>query len=286
VLSAAAFFGSFLAGVLFLVGCRSILACPNLARTNYANRQVPTSAGFIFVPVYLLVYVAIRLSEKAHATKLFAPGESLLILIIGMCLLGIIDDMLGDRDSRGFKGHLRALFKGDLTTGLIKAIGGLLIAAAASFWFSNHLWELALNVFLIALCANIFNLLDTRPGRALKVFFPLLAAAIALNWRMGDAFIPYLLSVGAVALVLLPGDLRERFMLGDAGSNVLGATVGLALALGAGKWWKLGLVILLGSLNLLSERYSFSRLIESKRALRWADLLGRKGHGQDKVKYT
>ncbi|MBU4301305.1 MAG: hypothetical protein KKE56_00920 [Actinobacteria bacterium] len=276
LVAAGAFLGSIAAGILILAGCRHIMEhVPRVV--NYAGREVPTAAGFLFVPVYLLAYVVARILEEYPARMVFGPAESLLVLLLGMCFLGLLDDVLDDGESSGFKGHVRAVQSGRVTTGFIKALGGFLVAVAASLPFSTHLWELLLNAALIALCANLFNLLDMRPGRALKVFIPALAGVVALNWDLLDYFVPYLLSVGAVALVLLPGDLSRRFMLGDAGSNVLGATIGLGVAIGVGDWWKLGILLFIAFLTLLSEKYSFSRAISSNRLLNWMDWLGRKG---------
>jgi hypothetical protein len=286
MLSAAAFFGSMAVGILLLAGFGRLLEAPVLMRTNYAGRSVPTSAGMIFAPAYCVVYVFIKLFTDVSSRHSFGLGGSLLILTLGMCLLGFLDDMLGDRGTRGFRGHFESLLKGRFTTGFIKALGGFFVALAASLPFSLHLWDAFLNAALIALCANLFNLLDMRPGRALKVLVPALGAVIAVTWRLGDAFIPYALSIGAVALVLLPGDLRERFMIGDAGSNVLGATVGLGLAAGLGVWWRLGLAVSFAVLNLLSERFSFSSAIEGNRVLAWLDGLGRKGETEPGANYN
>ena len=85
------------------------------------------------------------------------------------------------------------------------------------------------------------------------------------------------LAVAAFALVLFPGDLREKFMMGDAGSNVLGAVIGLGLVLGTSFWWRLGVLVLMLALNILSEMVSFSEVIASNRVLNWLDSLGRKG---------
>ncbi len=284
LVAAGAFLGSIAAGVLILAGCGGLMEDgPRV--TNYAGSSVPTAAGFLFVPVYLLTYVVIRAVEGLPGKQAFGPAESLLVLLLGMCFLGLLDDVFGDGKASGFKGHIRAMFKGRITTGLLKALGGFLVALAVSLPFSPRLWELFLNAAVIALCANLFNLLDMRPGRALKVFLPSLAGVVALNWKMMDAFVPYLLSVGAVALVLLPGDLSERFMLGDAGSNVLGATVGLGVVIGAGNWWKLGALLFLVLMNILSEKYSFSKAINSNRLLNWMDRLGRKGEKPGETEY-
>lgn len=268
-----------------LAGCGGIMEDgPRV--TNYAGRDVPAAAGFLFVPVYLLTYVVIRAVEGFPEKQVFGPAESLLVLLLGMCFLGLLDDVFGDGKASGFKGHVRAVFKGQISTGFLKALGGFLVALAASLPFSPRLWELFLNAVVIALCANLFNLLDMRPGRALKIFIPALAGVVALNWKMMDTFVPYLLSAEAVALVLLPGDLSERFMIGDAGSNVLGATVGLGVAIGAGNWWKLGVLIFLVFMNILSEKYSFSKAINSNRLLSWMDRLGRKGEKPGEAEYN
>lgn len=284
--AAAVFLGSLAAGVLILAGLRPMLEHRVLRRVNYSGREVPTSAGILFVPVYLLVYVVARAFDQFPQRVMFGPAESLLVLVVGMCFLGLLDDVLGDSEVSGFKGHIGAAFKGRMTTGFVKAMGGFLVALAASLPLSPHPWELFLNAALIALFANLFNLLDMRPGRSLKVFFPVLAGVVALNWDLLDTFVPYLLSIGAVALALLPGDLDERFMLGDAGSNVLGATLGLSVAVGAGKWWKLGVLVFLALLNVMSERYSFSRVIRSNRVLNWMDSLGRKGERAEEANYN
>jgi len=277
LLSLALLLGSAAAGIFFLYACGPVIEHPFLKRDNFLGREIPGSVGFVFSLSYVLVYVLVIVFEKERPLVWIGPKESLLILVLGMCFLGLLDDLLGSRETRGFKGHVREAVRRRFTTGFLKALGGFLLAIAASAPFSRHIWELFLNGALIALCANLFNLLDMRPGRALKVFFPLLAGVIALNWSLENAFIPYLLSVGAVAIVLFPGDMSGRFMLGDSGSNVLGATVGFGIAIGAGTWWKLGVMVLFACLNLLSEKYSFSRIISSNRVLNWLDSLGRKG---------
>ncbi|MCJ7652844.1 MAG: hypothetical protein MUO75_03965 [Actinobacteria bacterium] len=286
LLSLALFLGSAAAGILFKLTCRPIIEHSTLKKSNYLGQDIPGSVGFIFALSYVLVYVLVIVFEKERPQAWFGPRESLLILVLGMCFLGLIDDLLGSRDAAGFKGHVKEAIRGRFTSGFLKALGGFLLAVAASAPFSQHIWELFLNGALIALCANLFNLLDVRPGRALKIFFPLLAGMIALNWRLENAFIPYLLSVGAVAIVLFPGDIRGKFMLGDSGSNVLGATIGLGIAVGAGLWWRLGVLVLLVCLNLLSEKYSFSRIISKNRVLNWLDSLGRKGEKAPGANYN
>lgn len=277
MLAVLAFVGSLATAAILLLGSRRMLEASSLMRANYRGREIPCSAGILFVPAYLIVFAVISVVQNVMDWEKSAAGLSLLVLVIGMGFFGFVDDVMGEGGARGFKGHFLALFRGQITTGSMKAAGCFLVALMASLPFCGPLWELLLDAVLIALFANTFNLLDVRPGRAIKVFIPALVGVATLNWRHVDEFLPYALAIGAVAVVLLPGDLSERFMLGDAGSNILGATIGLGLVQGAGNWWKLGFVIFLILLNLLSEKFSFTRVIEANVVLNWLDSIGRKG---------
>ena len=169
------------------------------------------------------------------------PGVTLVML------LGFLDDVFGGEE-RGFRAHLRAV----RTTGILKLVGIPLVA----LWRTRS----ASAALLVALAANTLNQLDTKPGRALKAY---LAAAVALRAPLG------------LAVLLLPYDLRERVMLGDAGSNALGAVLGLNSVdrfHGRGRWVAIGM---LAGLNVLGERRSLGALIERTPLLRDLDALGR-----------
>jgi UDP-N-acetylmuramyl pentapeptide phosphotransferase/UDP-N-acetylglucosamine-1-phosphate transferase len=302
-------------GVIFLFAFRNVLQSEGLLRTNYRGLKLPTAAGVIFAPSFLVVWMGSQAYYTANYeewTRLAVPGHfglrygmnMSLILVLGMCLLGLLDDAAGDSSARGFKGHFSEALKGRFTTGFMKSLLGLLVALAALLppylslgsMSASGYGKWILGAAVIALSANLFNLLDRAPGRALKVFFPALAICLALVLRSDTVTysVPYpsmssyavpALSVAMVALVLFPGDLRERFMMGDAGSNVIGAVVGLGLVLGTSFWWRVGVLVLLLAINLLSEKYSFSRIIASNRALNWLDSLGRKGDGPPAANY-
>ncbi|HEY5493195.1 MAG TPA: hypothetical protein VIK15_01275 [Candidatus Anoxymicrobiaceae bacterium] len=304
------FLGSLVSGLLMLFLFRGTLASERLSRTNFRGVKLPTAAGVVFAPAFLLVWIpvmdyAVRnllndsQSMMTNFRGLRTGIDSMLILVLGFCLLGLIDDVAGDSGARGFKGHFSEGLHGSFTTGLVKAFLGFVVAMVAMqpwLYIAGRMNASAyatwvMNAALVALTANLFNLLDLRPGRALKVFFPALALCAGLTLRFetlagGGFMLPYAplyfyvtpaLSIAAIALVLFPGDLREKFMLGDVGSNVLGAVIGLGLVLGTSFWWRLGVLILVLILNILSEKYSFSKAISSNRALNWIDSLGRKG---------
>src|SRR5439155_6251270 len=120
-----------------------------------------------------------------------------------VALLGLADDVWSGNE-RGFRRHLAA----GRSTGVLKLVGIPLVLLARTRSVSGAL--------LAALAANFLNQRDTRPGRSLKAY---LAASLLLDGRDGAATVR--------AVLLLPYDLRERVMLGDAGSNALGAVLGL-----------------------------------------------------------
>jgi glucosyl-3-phosphoglycerate synthase len=160
--------------------------------------------------------------------------------------IGLADDVWSGPE-RGFRAHLRA----GRTTGVLKLLGIPLAGLAATRSVSGAL--------LVGLSANALNQLDTRPGRALKAY---LLAAAALRAPKG------------MAVLLLPYDLREMAMLGDAGSNALGALVGLksvSRLTGRGRWLA---IAALAGLTLLGERRSLGELIERTPGLRELDAWG------------
>jgi len=162
-------------------------------------------------------------------------------------LFGFLDDAFSGGE-RGFRDHLRAR----RTTGILKAVGIPLVGLWRTRSVSGAL--------LFALSANLLNQLDTRPGRCLKAY---LLAARPLRAPIGRA------------VLLLPYDLAERTMLGDAGSNAFGAMLGLKSVdrfHGFSRWAAIGT---LAGLNLLGERTSLGRLIERTPGLRELDRLGR-----------
>ncbi|MEZ5372286.1 MAG: hypothetical protein R2704_06045 [Microthrixaceae bacterium] len=120
---------------------------------------------------------------------------------------------------------------------------------------------------LIAGSANLMNLFDLRPGRALKVS-ALTAGAMSLTTRRYDT--EPAVVVGA-SLGLMRDDLAERAMLGDTGANALGAV----LAVGAVQRWmpraRLAGLTTVAVATLTSERVSFTKVIADTPGLRHLD---------------
>jgi UDP-GlcNAc:undecaprenyl-phosphate GlcNAc-1-phosphate transferase len=199
-------------------------------------------------------------------------------LALGFFALGFLDDFAGDGSSKGFRGHLRALLGGQVTTGAIKAFGGLGLAFAVALWWESWFVPSAvLDALVIALAANFINLLDLRPGRAAKGFLILwVPAAVAAR---NSEYLPVAAAVAAALLVWLPADLREKGTLGDAGANMIGAVLGAGFVAGLGVAGRLVVLLLLLTLTLASERVSFTKVIQRVKPLRWLDGLGRRYPG-------
>lgn len=256
---------------------RSALQRPAFERTNYRNARVVTGAGITIVVVLVGVLSLAMLGSAAGLDLSAAIRDGLTLatlLATGMALLGLVDDFGGVGESGGFRGHLRALAHGQLTTGALKLFGGaaLGIAVAGAREASGAGW-LLVDGAVIALSANLANLLDRAPGRTTKTalgsFVP-----IAVLGRSADDLIGVAVVLGVAAALLLP-ELREEAMLGDAGSNAIGAVVGLAVVIVGSPVFRAGTGVVLLALNLASERVSFSRVIERTPPLRFLDRLGR-----------
>jgi hypothetical protein len=190
----------------------------------------------------------------------------------GAAAFGAYDDLAGSGDRRGFRGHLGALRQGEVTTGAVKlgGIGATGIISAALAGGSPA--DVILNAGLVAGGANLLNLFDLRPGRAIKV-------AVASGTLLGAAGRDSVAAPLGAALALLPEDLGERAMLGDAGANALGAMLG-ASAAGLSRPARVALLAGIAGLTAASEKVSFTKVIARTPALNWLDMLGRRSAPQ------
>ena len=270
--------GGVVAALLMERASAPVLSSPALRRRNYRDHELATAGGIVIVLAVLVVEGArTALAEFGLGDEL---SDSLLrSMVLFACFafafLGLIDDLLGTDTDRGFRGHLQALAHGRLTTGAMKLFGGAVVAVvltAAPGEVSGR--RLLADAALVALAANLGNLLDRAPGRTIKVGIILyLPIALAAGTSpVGLALAPV---VGAAA-GLLPADLDERLMLGDTGANLLGAVLGLAVVLETSRPVRTVVLIVLVALNLVSERVSFSSVIDRTPGLRQLDRLGRR----------
>lgn len=247
-----------------------MLTAMGFSVANYRGVAVLRPSGVVF-PVVLsatgLVIMGLPHAAAGAVDVFFVAGWA-------FALLGFVDDVFGDRSVGGLAGHLRALRRGRITTGLIKATGGIVVGLWAGWRLGLGVWGVVIAAAVIALTANFINLLDVRPGRAIKTGLVLIAAALVFSrgpvgWLVWPALLPPI-----VALLAL--DLREIAMLGDTGANFLGAMIGLTFVINSSWQAQLAAAILLAAATLASEKHSFSAVIERVAPLRWLDLLGRR----------
>lgn len=251
-----------------------VLAHPALTRENYRGHVLPTAAGLCLV----VAVIAVEGGRSAVDPSTTAARLLVLVAVVAFGFLGTLDDVLGDAGDRGLRGHVAAALRGRATTGFVKLAGGAAVGVSlAAAAHDGSIARTVADAALIALAANLGNLFDRAPGRTVKwsllAYVPL--AVVAGTGAAGTALAPV---VGAAA-GLLPGDLRERYMLGDAGANAIGAALGTTAVLALGGAARTVVLVVLLGLNLLSEVVSFSRIIARTPPLRALDGLGRMKEG-------
>ena len=271
LLGAAAVAAAVTAGARRALADRAPGGAARWTRTNHRGEPISLLEGpSVAAGLVAGALVAGGDARTRAATALAATGGG---------AFGLVDDLAEDTSTRtkGLRGHLGALAHGEVTTGGLKVLGigaTSLVAAAVGTRRRGsalgHLVDVGLNGALVAGTANLVNLLDLRPGRALKasalVSLPFAASAAAATTGA-------VLGAGAAAA---PGDLGERDMLGDCGANALGAVLGTQVAFAAPRsvrWLALAGVV---GLTLASERVSFSAVIEGNDVLRRVDTWGRR----------
>ncbi|MEV0113784.1 hypothetical protein AB0H77_11145 [Streptomyces sp. NPDC050844] len=191
-------------------------------RKNYAGRAVELYAG----PAAALGAAAggVALAGRPRA------ATALAVLAAGAC--GVYDDMAGAGDPRrGFRAHLTALPGGEVTSGAVKLFGVSAAGLAAGALLKERPVDKLFAGVVIAGTAHFVNLVDVRPGRAAGAVLALGAPGLL---RKGTAGVLAAASMGAAAAVL-PEDLGERAMIGDAGAHALGAALGAAIVAGNGR---------------------------------------------------
>jgi UDP-N-acetylmuramyl pentapeptide phosphotransferase/UDP-N-acetylglucosamine-1-phosphate transferase len=252
------------------------LAAQGMTRPNYRGVQVAFPAGIaILVAIVLAMVVVAPLYQLVDPDVLQPYFGVVLIYVFGVGFLGLLDDLVGSNSDqpRGWREHFGGLRRGSLSTGVIKALGALGLAALVSADQVRGVGTYLLSIAVLVLATNLFNLVDLRPGRAGKLF---VLAGIGILAGAGDsvAFWTVSMFVGPI-LVLLPFDLREVAMLGDTGSNVIGAVVGSWLILVLSTTGLAIAAAVLALVTIYGEFRSISGFIERTPGFRQLDLLGR-----------
>ena len=246
------------------------LAAGGHLRQNYRGAELPCPLGLLIVAAAVFALVPLALLEGLFDLEALDVAGSALVL--GVALLGLADDAYAG-ESRGWRGHARAVVGGGFSTGLLKAAGTLGLALAWSALTQPDLVRFLLAALVLVLTTNFFNLLDLRPGRSVKVFVVLAVLCSLVALDTAPLFDLGLWAGPIVVAGIL--DLRERGMLGDTGSNVVGVVAGLWLVLTLDTT---GLAIAAGLLVVITvygELRSINSLIEGTPGLRHLDSIGR-----------
>lgn len=267
------------------------------ARPNYRDAVLPFPAGVIAVLAGILalgllavlheiagdvlredwdgspILFNASLGRPHHLTSHFS-GDAVAPagLFLGVAFLGLLDDLF-NAAPRGWRGHGAAVLRGGFSTGALKAVGTLALTLAYFADTDSGAFELALAVAVVVLATNMFNLLDLRPGRSAKAFVLLGVGLLAGtgDWEPLRTVGPF---AGAL-LILGIYDLREKAMLGDTGSNLLGALAGVWLVTALGTTGQLVAAGVLAALTIFGEFRSISATIDRLPPLRVLDSLGR-----------
>lgn len=231
-------------------------------RANYEQRTIVHGLGISFLlllTVYGLIYYAL-------VTKLTNPLEAkdaviFFLLVSVLTFIGWLDDRYGETAPRGFKGHLTAYFKqGRVTTGLFKALVGLIVSVTVSLLYCTGVMTFVLYTLLLLSSIHFFNLLDVRPGRSIKSFW--LLALTLFPFQPAPVFKHIIVPVLIISTCLFLYDRKRVAMIGDTGSNVLGGIFGYLLLLSTQQVLQLLFLLLFLCLSVLAERYSLSQLIK------------------------
>jgi UDP-GlcNAc:undecaprenyl-phosphate GlcNAc-1-phosphate transferase len=264
---------------LFLVpaGARG-LRDAGLVRENYRGALLAFPLGAVLATAALVTLAPLAFLNDRADLDLLEPGlRQWLPYLLGIAFLGFLDDALGRGEAvatpRGWRGHWAALRAGSLSTGAIKAVGALALAAYVVSGRGLESWRYVADVALLILATNLFNLLDLRPGRAEKGL-----ALLAVGLCLGAWTFEPLELLGIFAGPVLVGawlTLGERAMLGDTGSNLIGAIAGVWLLTVLGPDGRLVALAVVAALTIYGEIRSISATIDSVPPLRWLDSLGR-----------
>ncbi|MFQ7446501.1 glycosyl transferase [Intestinibacter bartlettii] len=279
ILFALGFLGTYFMIPLF----KSMLVNGNVIRPNYKNEMIPVGMGIVFLPMIIINSIILGFVTLNNIWFVSSSNYNLNIVwllclalyifsMMAMFFAGALDDLIGNRNVSGLKGHFKSLFKGELTTGGFKALFGGFVGLVVSVCISSSIVDIIVNTLIIALSTNLMNLFDLRPGRAIKAYLVIMIPIYITLTGYTKVF-PLLILPNVLAYFNI--DLKARGMMGDTGSNVLGISIGVLMALGYGIKVRLAWLVFLILMHLITEKFSLTKIIEKNRVLKFIDNLGR-----------
>lgn len=273
---------SIISSIYFLPAVLRFLESNHMITKNYNNRFVYNPAGIFFSIHILLISTIVYIIYKSIGYNEYEIHIIPLIIgVLSSSMAGYIDDNSKDI-SKGIIGHGKMILKGELTGGSIKAFTGILTSLLVSYIMFDG-YNILLNSLLISLMQNFINLMDLRPGRAVKVYIAISLILMPLVY-LNMPYFTINLAVIVSLLFYLPHEFREVCMMGDTGSNVLGIVIGIIASSVESMYFRIILLFILVTAQVYAEKKSINKLIENNVILNYIDMWGRKINLDDKNK--
>lgn len=234
---------------------------------NFKGSEVPVGTGLLWGWVLLACTALIGLvgTLVGDVAGLINELYILAALVAGVTLLGFIDDT-AKTEERGLRSHIRAFFNGKITSGFLKATGGLVISLIIATHFTSSPQLIILNALIIGLFMNFINLLDLRPGRALVTFIILANMVMVASFFSSGMSLSFSWAFWGIILApasaIFLSEIRGQSMLGDTGSNTLGAVLGYVVIANFETDIKVAVLIFLLAFNFIADRVSITKLLE------------------------
>ncbi|WP_134698866.1 hypothetical protein [Ammoniphilus sp. YIM 78166] len=237
-------------------------------KPNFQGKPIPVGVGWLIPMSQFFIWPGTLTSPYLRMWMVQT------LVVWGMAYAGWRDDRLGGLEAKGLRGHFLLWWKeGRISTGIVKVMAACVLGTGVSILYSSSALEFFLHLFQLLLLTNLVNLLDLRPGRAIKGFLLMFLLLLLLTGLQ----LPVALWLPTIvaALFLLRDDLRASSMLGDTGSNSLGLLLGCWIVFASPTVLKWSVLCLSAFIHLYAEKHSLSILIKNTPFLNWLDMWGR-----------
>jgi UDP-GlcNAc:undecaprenyl-phosphate GlcNAc-1-phosphate transferase len=265
------------AALIVPAGIRGLVRA-GLVRVNYLGDSTAFPLGAVLVTASLVSLAPLAILNDRAGLDLLDPDlRRWMVYLIGIAFLGLLDDSLGLGSTpdtpRGWRGHASAISRGELSTGAVKALGALALAAYVVTGTGNEWAGYIRDVALLILATNLFNLFDLRGGRVEKALFLLMAGFCLIGWTLTPIELMGIFAGPFVVGIVFT--LANRAMLGDTGSNLAGAIAGIWMLTELDGTGRLIALLIVAAITVFGEFRSISKTIDELPPLRFIDSLGR-----------
>ena len=256
--------------------------------SHMVKQGTPTMGGAMFIGVTMILIagmyaysrIAVRVTPNFGGVVLVGRSLAIpLFVMLGFAILGAIDDYMGVRGVRrgeGMRGRTKAVIQL-----VIAVIAAVVMNAVPSFVMTPNgpvfdlgkplfgitkvgvpglsqplelgVWWIPFAVFIIHGAANAVNFTDGLDGLATLISGVAFVAYAVIAYMQGQVFLTMLclVLVGALLGFLWFNGHPAQVIMGDLGSEALGATLGV-VALMTGQWLLLPIIAIIPVAEVLS----------------------------------